>query len=263
MATAPGTGTADRPTRGVRSLASRPRERVLPEPRAATNAIGVRPHPGTSLALLAAALALPAVAAEGALAPLEPCAAAFPAGTEADPRPEGTGAVLKGRRDGHVWAHARGYVHGPLRAVWGALHDPAVSQLSTVQGRVVPEPAPSTPIAFRVDYRYRVLVFDLRWQLEYRGGALAGSLDRLDVPGATIGFRFEKIAGTPHIRVLSASLVARETAPGVTALELVVWLDADRTGEREAVATATQWFDRIVARVHAGDEPATRGSAGP
>lgn len=214
-----------------------------------------------AVALLAAAA--PASAAEPVgFAPLEPCTAAFPAATERDPRPEALGTIARGSRDGHLWTHARAYVHAPLRAVWDALRDPAVSQLATVQGRVVPEPAPTAPIAFRVDYRYRVLVFDVRWQLEYRGGALAGSLDRLDAAGTAIGFRWEKSAGTPHIRVLSASLVAREAAPGVTALELVSWLDADRTGEREAVATVTQWFDRIVARAHRG-EPAARGSAGP
>ncbi len=214
------------------------------------------------VALLSAALALPRPAAAAiGFAPLEPCTAAFPPGTGADLRPERIGSVLRGRRDGHLWAHARGYVHAPLRAVWTALRDPAVSRLTSVQGRVVADGDPPTPIGFRVDYRVRVLVFDVRWQVEYRGGPLAGSVDRLDVPGTTIGFRWDKSSGTDHIRVLSGSLVAREISPGVTSLELVAWLDADRTGERDAVATVTGWYERIVARAHEGT--AGVGSAGP
>jgi hypothetical protein len=213
-------------------------------------------------ALLAAALALPGAAAASPFAPLEPCTAAFPPGAGADDRPEGIGAVLKGRRDGHLWAHAKGYVHAPLSAVWAALRDPGVSRLPTVQGQIVPDPDPPTPIGFRVDYRVRVLVFDVRWQVAYRGGALAGSLDRLELPGAAIGFRWDKSAGTDHIRVLSGSLVAREAAPGVTAVELVAWLDADRTGERDAVSTLTRWFGQIVAHVHEAPA-AVQGSAGP
>jgi hypothetical protein len=153
-------------------------------------------------------------------------------------------------------------VHAPLRAVWAALHDPGVSRLPTVQGQLVPEPEPPAPIGFRVDYRVRVLVFDVRWQIAYRGGVLAGSLDRLERPGTTIGFRWDKSAGTDHIRVLSGSLVAREAAPGVTAVELVAWLDADRTGERDAVSTLTRWFAQIAAHVHANPADA-QGSAGP
>ncbi len=216
---------------------------------------------GLPVALLAAALAGPAAATETGFAPLEPCTAPFPPPSAADPRPEAIGAVLSGRRDGHLWAHARGYVHAPLWAVWGALRDPAVSRLPSVQGRVVPG-GPATPSGFRVDYRVRVLVFDVRWQLEYRGGALEGSLERLEVPGAAVGFRWDKSAGSAHVRVLSASLVAREVAPGVTALELVTWLDADRTGERDAASTLTGWFGRIAARVHDARAVA-QGSAGP
>jgi hypothetical protein len=213
-------------------------------------------------ALVATALAFPAFAGVTAFAPLEPCTAPFPAGDGAELRPEAIGAVLRGRREGHLWAHAKGYVHAPLGAVWGALRDPGVSRLSSVQWQAVAEADPPAPIGFRVDYRFRVLVFDVRWQVAYRGGALAGSLDRLDDPGATIGFRWDKSTGTPHIRVLSGSLVAREAAPGVTALELVAWLDADRTGEPDAVRTLTGWFDRIVAHVHE-HPPAPEGSAGP
>jgi hypothetical protein len=213
-------------------------------------------------ALLAAALATPAPAGANGFAPLEPCTAPFPVGAGADARPEGIGAVLRGRRDGHLWAHARGYVHAPLRAVWAALRDPGVSRLPTAQGQTVSEPEPPAPIGFRVDYRVRVLVFDVRWQVAYRGGVLAGSLDRLERPGTTIGFRWDKSAGTDHIRVLSGSLVAREAAPGVTAVELVAWLDADRTGEKDAVSTLTRWFAQISAHVHANPSDA-EGSAGP
>ncbi len=213
-------------------------------------------------ALLAAALALPGSAAASAFGPLEPCTAAFPPGSGDDLRPEGIGAIRRGRRDGHHWAHARAYVHAPLRTVWAALRDPGVSRLSSVEGQVAAEPDPPAPIAFRVDYRVRVLVVDLRWQIAYRGGALSGSADHPEAPGAVVGFRWEKIAGTSHIRVLSGSLVAREVAPGVTALELVAWLDADRTGERDAVRTLTGWYGRLVARAHEV-RAAEEGSAGP
>ncbi len=221
-------------------------------------------HPGHALpvALLAAAFAAPGPVGAEPFAPLEACTAAFPAGTDADRTPEGIGPVPWGRRDGHLWAHAKGYVHAPLSAVWGALRDPAVSRLREGDGRVVPEPAQAAPVQFRIDYRVRVLVFDVRWELAYRGGALAGSLDRLEDPDTAVGFRWDKASGTQHIRTLSASLVAREAAPGVTAVELVAWLDADRTGQKETVRTVTDWFDRIVARVHEA-RAARLGSAGP
>ncbi len=222
-------------------------------------------HPGharaVAAALLAAAAAAPGPARGEPFDPLERCTAAFPAGTGADRLPEGIGAVPTGRRDGHLWAHASGYVHAPLATVWAALRDPAVSRLRDVEGRVVPGASPPAPVGFRVQYHVRVLLFDVRWELAYRGGALAGTLDRLEAPGATLGFRWDKSAGTRHIRVLSASLVAREPAPGVTALELVAWLDADRTGAKEAAQTVTEWFGRIAARVH--DAPDGVGRTGP
>ena len=208
------------------------------------------------LASLAAAVAAPASARAVAFAPLEQCTAGFPRGTGADALPEGIGAVPSGRRNGHLWAHASGYVHAPLSTVWAALQDPAVSRLRTVEGRVIPEGDPAAPLGFRVAYHARAFVFDVSWEVAYRGGPLAGSLDRLDAPGAAIGFRWDKSAGTTHIRVLSASLVAREAAPGVTALELVGWLDADRTGKRDAEQMVTEWFGRIAARVHGGDRGA-------
>ena len=227
-----------------------------------------RRRPGGPLAALLlaalAALAAPRVVAaapgEG-FAPLEPCTDASPPEERAGDRPEGMGPVRKGRRDGHLWAHARAYVHAPLSTVWSALHDPAVSRLGRVDEWSVRAADDATPLAFRVAYRVRKLVFDVRWEVEYRGGALAGSVDRLEEPGATIGFRWDKRSGTDHIRVLSASLVAHEDAPGVTSLELVSWLDADRTGERDAVATLTEWYARIAAHVH--DARASPGEAGP
>lgn len=213
------------------------------------------------LVVLAAGLAAPGraagapAAAEHAatVAPLEPCTAAFPAPLAGDLTPQTLGLVAEGRTDGHFRAQGKGYVHAPLSAVWAALHDPSVSQLriQRVQGRLLPAPGGSQPLRFRFAYRVHVLFADVRWEVAYAGGPLAGSIDHLDAPGAAIGVRWDKSAGTAHIRVLSGSLVAREVAPEVTAIELVAWLDADRAGQREATELVGDWFSHLVDRVHA------------
>ncbi len=174
------------------------------------------------------------------LEPLDP-AATFPAPTDTDPHPQALGPIPTGNRDGHDWAHARGYVHAPLASVYAALHDPATSRIHTPgahwSATVGVEPF---PISFQI--RYTVYdIITVEWDIRYRGGALEGT----DAAPTSVGLRYQKIWGTEHIKVESGSLVATEVAPGVTSLETVGWLDAATQGQADVAGTLRDLFDNL------------------
>ncbi len=172
--------------------------------------------------------------------PLEPVTdIQLPAGTADDPFP--ATLVTSSGAGAPDWAHGMGYVHADLAAVYLALHDPAASYIHGtdhwfVTGAVEPE----FPISFQVEYQVHDVI-SVWWDITYRGGPLAGSSDAPD----EVGFRYQKTAGTNHVRVQSGSLVARPVAPGVTSLEMVGYIDADRSGASDVEGTLKDWFSDL------------------
>lgn len=178
---------------------------------------------------------------------LEPCQASLPAATESDPTPETLGTPVMGQSGGHNYAHGRAFVKAPLDAVWQALQDPMVSHIHGANTTVLPGEE-SFPLSFRIDYTVHEVLMTVEWQIAYRGGATAGTVDA----PLGIGMRYQEIIANQYVRLQSGSL---EAAPAdgvsdVTAVSFVCWLDATSQQPSDAWGTVQDWFNDLVAKVH-------------
>jgi len=180
--------------------------------------------------------------------PLEAVEASWPAGTAAAPTPEAIGAPAMGRRDGHDYAHGRAYIHAPLAQVWAALQDPMTSRIHGPSVEVLPGEEPF-PLSFRLKYRVNSIIGPVVWEASYRGGLATGASGS---PEAAF-VRYEKIWGTKYINVQSGSLEAApvDGMPDVTAVSFVCWLGATGQNATNAWGTVEDWFNDLVAKVHA------------
>lgn len=176
--------------------------------------------------------------------PLEPCTAPFPAAVEGDPHPE-TIETLAGTVPGHHWAHGAGFVHAPLAAVWAALHDPLVSRIHGPDLEVRTGVEPEYPLSFEIRYEDGPAFARVHWVIRYRGGPLDGA-----EPPQAYGLRYQKIEGTDYIPIQSGSLFATDAGDGVTAVQIVCWLDAHGQGPENVRGTVTDWWADLLAAVH-------------
>jgi len=180
--------------------------------------------------------------------PLEANEASLPVATAADSAPETLGDPVMGHRNGRDFAHGQGYVKAPLAEVWTALHDPKVSELVGPSAEVVPGTEPF-PISFSVLYTIHSIIGTVEWELAYRAGPLEGTVDAPQ----SIGMRRQEIVANQYVRQQAGSLVATpvQGRSNVTAIAFVVWLDATDSGPEDAWGGVQNWFDHIVAKVHA------------
>ncbi len=165
--------------------------------------------------------------------PLEPATGVgWPAGTGADPHPEAIQVVDAGWQGNHWASFGRGYLHASLADVWRALGEPEATHIHGTDDRSATTEVEPFPVSFRWHYTASGLggAVTVWWDIDHRGGLLYGTVD---APGA-VALRFQKVDGTTHVRVQSGSIVATEVEPGVTAFEMVGWVDADQSGQADA-----------------------------
>jgi hypothetical protein len=190
--------------------------------------------------------------------PLEPtsAAAAFPVATDLvnDPCPQGLGLIVAVPNFSHYGSHARGYLHGNVARVYQALLDPASSYIHNQAGHA-DFAGPDTfnvepfPLSYLVHYKSTTplagTTLITRFDVTYRGGALVGT----EAAPVEIGQRYQKTWGVENIRVMTGSLVARDSAtcPGVTEVEMVAWLSATTQGQADCNGTLTDLFGDLEA----------------
>jgi hypothetical protein len=189
--------------------------------------------------------------------PLEPLVASAvpPAASGPDLYPQGLGPIMAPPEAGHFVSHARGYLHAPLAKVYQALHDPASSYIhnsgggTRLDGPPVLDVEPSFPVSFRVRYSNATIIGDVKFDLTYRAGPLAGTETAPEV----IGQRYQKTWGTNHIQVMSGSLAATAVAgaPDVTEVEMIAWLEADTQHQSDCDGTLSDLFGDLAATVAA------------
>ncbi len=161
--------------------------------------------------------------------------------------PESLGPTIpSGNRDGHFWAHGRGYVLAPLAKVYQALHDPAAAQLDTGGSASLRPGTEPFPISYTWHYSNPILggLGSVSYDVVYRGGVLEGPAN---APTA-VGLRYQKTSGIETIAVLTGSTVARAAAdPNVTEVEIVAWLNAGKyQTEADDQQTVRDQFDNLV-----------------
>ncbi len=160
--------------------------------------------------------------------PLEPLDAGAlpPDPVDGDPFPQQLGTPVFGTRDGHDWAHARGYLKYPLAKVYQALHDPRASLLHHIDGWSWTPGTEPFPVSFTIHYSAAsgvVGVGDVHWDVAYRAGPLQGTEADLQV----VGERYQKVSGISALEVMAGSLKAYPVSDGsVTGVELISWLEA-------------------------------------
>ena len=104
---------------------------------------------------------------------------------------------------------------------------------------------PQYPLSFDIRYEDGPTYARVDWTIRYRGGPA----DDLDPP-QSYGLRYQRTQGTDYVKVQDGSLVATDAGDGVTALQLVCWLDAYGQGAENVRGTLTDWYADILARVH-------------
>ncbi len=187
--------------------------------------------------------------------PLEACTAPLPDPVPGgDPHPE-VQTSITGNRDGHDWAHSKAYVHASLGDVWAAMQDPAVCRIHGTNTWDVTHVGlePEFPMSFMIQYTAGPPVYTVEWEITYRGGVLDGTPD---APLA-YGIRAQKTWGTSHVHLQSISVGARpvqgETA--VVVLEMVFWLNADRSGPADAYGALSDFYGGLLAHVRGQPVP--------
>jgi hypothetical protein len=169
------------------------------------------------------------------------------------------GPYASGADAGHfVWAHARGYVHANVDAVWTVLHDPCVSRIYTELGATSAaqlEPLENVghfPLFFGIrvtEIRYGITA---QWVHEYRGGPVPAA-----GPPQGYGMRYQKVIGIENVRVQSGSLEIRPAASDPanwTEIAMEHWLDVkggvgEQPGIPEAQGAINDWFMNILWRL--------------
>ena len=179
------------------------------------------------------------------LEPLEVNTAPWPEPTASEDYPEAIEIV--GGSDEWLWAHARAYVHASLADSWEGMRDPEVN----VDRRRVSSWEVDWDLPQDHDYCYRihVLVEDLitlEWDIDYNHGLINGSLEEPEA----VGIRWFKSEGSSFIDMQAGSIAAYELEDGVTALEIVYWLDATATTEEDVTQYLDDMFGDLTNWVH-------------
>ena len=200
--------------------------------------------------------------------PLEPVNdIGWPAATPTDPCPE-TIVLSNGVAEGTLyWAHGRGCVHAPLDATWAALRDGVVcadrfnvdyiSVTCNVEPDYLCDPdcVPNTcdPLLCPAPCSYRIReevysIFTVWFEITWRHKPLSGTWEA----PLTGGARYQITDGTTHIRTYLGSvlLAPHPDDAGITTLEFVRYVDADRTTPDDVSGGINLLFWSVKARVH-------------
>jgi hypothetical protein len=121
--------------------------------------------------------------------------------------------------------------------VWRALHEPMASHIHGPDMTVTPDVEPQFPLSFEIRYEDGPAFARVHWTIRYRGGPLDDQQ-----PPQVYGLRYQRVEGTEYVNVQDGSLVATDAGDGVTALQLVCWLDAYGQGPEDARGTVTDWY---------------------
>jgi hypothetical protein len=170
--------------------------------------------------------------------PLEPTSAtaAFPMATTNELCPQGLGNIVRVPTFSHNGSHARGYLHANVLEVYQALLHPESSYIHNQNGTTVLDRPTEIgvepfPLSYRIHYRTETglagTTIVTRFDVTYRGGVTQGT----EAAPVEIGQRFQKTSGIANIKVMTGSLVARDSTAcpgvGITEVEMVEWLYAD------------------------------------
>ncbi len=179
----------------------------------------------TTTSLFATFLALACAACFGSesmefppgLAPLEESTAPEPAPVDGDATPEVV-TTFKGDEGDYGFAHARGYIHAPITAVFAALQQPGtvVDRRRVNSFEVTPNVETGYDVSFRIHNVVNEVVtveFDTTW----RQGVAQGTAE---APEVVLG-RALKTDGTAFIDLLEDSVVLTKVADDRTRVEIV------------------------------------------
>jgi hypothetical protein len=179
------------------------------------------------------------------LGPLEENLAPAIDGRAEDPYPEVI-VFASGQTDDHYWAHARGYVHASVDAVYNAMQRPPVlvdrREIDEweVEWGTVPEYDVSLTLHQTVEDVLTVK-YDTTWVMEVQGK---------DGLGATqVAAQWDKTDGTPFIDELTGSLVVKRVNAEVSEVLFVAWLDASLRDESTLVSHERDIHSNLVAAV--------------
>jgi len=144
-------------------------------------------------------------------------------------------------------AHALGYLKFPILTVWAKLwpkqeglpnwvhlcDDGSPSCVDSWQWLPGLETA-DFPVSFRMRYHVDDII-SVDWEHTWRQGPLEGDV----AAPLAVGARYQKTWGIENIRVQAASFVLKPVGPAgaYTSIEMVGWLDADRTDENTVAGT--------------------------
>ncbi|HEU4382415.1 MAG TPA: hypothetical protein VFR85_02835 [Anaeromyxobacteraceae bacterium] len=164
-------------------------------------------------------------------------------------------------------AHGRAYLKASLLAVWSTMQpthqgDPNWIRLCktgggddawTVPGSQcadswswLPGEEPEFPVSFRMQY-HKDEIISVDWVHVWRQGPLEGTV----AAPLAVGARYQKTLGIENLRVQTTSYVLRP-APNdtCTSIEMVGWLDADRTDYTTVAGTLQNAYNLLKLGVH-------------
>lgn len=172
--------------------------------------------------------------------------APWPAAQGDDTTPEAVATEL-GFGDGYEFAHARGWIHAPIGAVWNAIQEPdtTVDRRRTTSWTVERNIDPAFAVSWRTSHVVED-VFTVTFDTEWRQALTAGAMD---APEAVAG-RAAKVSGTSFIDLLEDSVVLTRVTDDVTAVELERHLQTASAGKTEAELYVRDFFESMKERAH-------------
>ncbi|MBL8604563.1 MAG: hypothetical protein JNK72_21735 [Myxococcales bacterium] len=177
--------------------------------------------------------------------PLEASTAGFPASTSGQQYPESL-VTVTGVASGYEWVHGRAYVAAPLARVFEAMSDPDVitDRRRVSEYSVTPDVEPMYLRSFRVRNIVRDVI-TLQFDMDYRFAVYDGPVG---TPTSYI-VRYQKVWGSSLLSVLRGSVILRESAPGVSSLELVRHIKAVAAGRTDAEQYLRDFYASVRARI--------------
>jgi len=159
-----------------------------------------------------------------------------------------TFALALGTTDDNVhWGHLRGFVHGPLAAVWAAYQQPdvIVDRRRVAAYTATPDIEPDLDFSLAIDQVVRDIL-TIEYRLVWRHGAAGDPADP-----EKVAIRWQKTEGSALIDTLRGSVLLLPTDdPEITEIQSMQHLKAPRTSTDDVQGLLTDvWFD-VVAATH-------------
>jgi len=186
------------------------------------------------------------------LEPLEELQVDAPEGDGRDAFPESVN-IASGETEDYYWGHAAGYVHASVADVWAALQEPDVNvdRLRVDEWSADWDVPTDFDVAYQIDHTvYDVLTVE--WTVEWRHGAVTGSVDDPEAVGA----RWQKVEGTTFITTLEGSFALYEVDETITQVEFIEHLSALQSSEEDIVNFFTDMYAEVVSIAHGDGLPA-------